>query len=86
MSRLEVKKAMGFFGVQLLLNVSWSIAFFGFHSPFYGFAVIVLLWVAVLATILAFYKISKIAGLLLLPYFLWGTFASILNFLILVLN
>jgi tryptophan-rich sensory protein len=85
-SKPEIKRAVGFFGAQLLLNVLWSVAFFGFHSPFYGFVVIALLWVAVLTTMVVFYKISKIAGLLLLPYFLWGTFASILNFSILLLN
>jgi len=85
-SRPENKRAMGLFGIQLVLNVLWSVAFFGTHSPLYGFVVIVALWVAVLATMILFYRITKVAALLLLPYLLWGTFASILNFSILLLN
>jgi tryptophan-rich sensory protein len=85
-SRLGAGRALGFFGVQLALNVLWSIVFFGMQSPLFGFVVIVLLWVAVLATMVLFYGISKGAGLLLLPYFLWGSFASVLNLSILILN
>jgi tryptophan-rich sensory protein len=82
----EAKRAMGLFGVQLALNVLWSVTFFGMQSPLYGFFVIVLLWVAVLATMVVFYRISKGAGILLLPYLLWGSFASVLNLSILILN
>jgi tryptophan-rich sensory protein len=85
-SRLGAGRALGLFGVQLALNVLWSIVFFGMQSPLFGFAVIVVLWVAVLATMVLFYGISKGAGLLLLPYFLWGSFASVLNLSILILN
>lgn len=86
LGRPEAKKAKGLFGVQLALNVLWSVTFFGMQSPLYGFFVIVLLWVAVLATMAVFYRISKGAGILLLPYFLWGSFASVLNLSILILN
>lgn len=82
----QIKKAVSVFGIQLALNVLWSLTFFGTQSPFYGFIVIVLLLIALLATMVMFYRISKTAGLLLLPYLLWGSFATILNLSILLLN
>jgi benzodiazapine receptor len=81
-----IKKAVSLFGTQLALNMLWSVAFFGLRSPLYGLFVIVLLWAAVLATIAVFHRISRTAAMLLIPYFLWGSFASVLNFSILVLN
>jgi benzodiazapine receptor len=81
-----IRKAVSLFGAQLVLNMLWSIAFFGLRSPLYGLFVIVLLLAAVLATIAVFYTISRTATILLIPYFLWGTFASVLNYSILVLN
>jgi benzodiazapine receptor len=81
-----IRKAVSLFGAQLVLNVLWSIAFFGLRSPLYGLFVIVLLSAAVLATIAVFYRISRTAAILLIPYFLWGSFASVLNYSILVLN
>jgi len=86
LGRHDVRRAVTFFGIQLALNILWSVVFFGMRSPLYGFVIIVLLWVTLLATIVMFYKISKTAGVLLIPYFLWGSFASILNLSILVLN
>lgn len=80
------KNAVSLFGTQLALNMFWSVAFFGLRSPLYGLFVIVLLWAAVLATIAVFYRISRTAAMLLIPYFLWGSYASALNFSILVLN
>lgn len=70
---------MTLFVVQLVLNVAWSIIFFGLHRP--GLAVfdIVALWVAIIATIVAFWRISMTAGVLMLPYLAWVTFASVLN-------
>jgi benzodiazapine receptor len=81
-----IKKAVSLFGTQLALNMLWSVAFFGLRSPLYGLFAIVLLWAAVLATIAVFHRISRTAAMLLIPYFLWGSFASVLNFSILVLN
>ncbi len=82
----RVKTALIIFCVQLLFNISWSVAFFGFKSPLLGFIVIVMLWFAIIWTILSFFKISNWAGGLLLPYLLWVSFASILNFSIWRLN
>lgn len=74
------------FAIQLLLNVLWSFAFFGLRSPLAGLVVIVLLWLAILATILSFYRVSPTAAYLLVPYVLWVSFAAILNFSIWWLN
>jgi len=72
--------------IQLLLNFSWSIVFFGFHSITGGLLVIILLWMTILLNIRWFSKISKTASWLLLPYFLWVSFAAILNYGIFTLN
>ncbi len=82
----KVKEALIYFTVQLILNFLWSVFFFGLHSPLLAFVDIVLLWLAILLTILKFYKISKSAAYLLIPYLLWVTFASILNLSIVLLN
>ncbi len=82
----NVRKAILIFGVQLALNVLWSLLFFGLKSPFYALLEIVILWLAILLTIIEFYKISKKAALLLVPYLLWVSFASILNFYVWMLN
>lgn len=78
--------ALGWFGAQLALNLTWSAAFFAGRSPAWGYAVILLLWLAIIATIWVFSRISRAAALLLLPYLAWVTFASTLNFSILSLN
>jgi len=74
------------FGVQLFLNLLWSVLFFGLKSPIYGLIGIIILWFAVLLTIVKFYKISKTAAYLMIPYILWVSFASFLNYLIFILN
>src|SRR3989338_2977699 len=95
----EIKVALTLFGIQLILNTLWSIIFFGLHSPGGAFVEIVFLWFAILATIIAFGKISppsssiwttnghgKLAAWLLAPYILWVSFAAYLNFTIWSLN
>ncbi len=67
------------FGVQLCLNTAWSALFFGERNPGIAFADIVLLWFAILATIIAFRRESNLAALLLFPYFAWVSFATALN-------
>jgi len=86
LERKDVKIAIGVFGVQLFLNAIWSIIFFGLHSPGWALVNIVLLWLAIVWTIIVFYKISKPAAYLLLPYILWVSFAAYLNYTIWVLN
>jgi len=74
------------FAVQLVLNALWSFIFFGLRSPFWGFVEITMLWLAILAVILLFWKFSRYAALLLVPYLLWVSFAAILNFSLWRLN
>jgi translocator protein len=75
----DIALAQTLFVVQLVLNVLWSLAFFGLRSPFAGLVVIALLWLAILATIVAFAQASVLAAAILVPYLLWVTFASFLN-------
>ncbi len=82
----RVKTALSYFLAQLLLNVLWSVAFFGLKSPLSGVLVIAGLWVAILVTILKFFGISRVAGILFLPYIMWVTFAAALNVSVWILN
>jgi translocator protein len=74
------------FSLQLLLNFLWSVIFFGFHFPLLAFLDIVFLWVSILFLIIKFWKVSKPASYLLMPYLLWVSIASVLNAAIVVLN
>ena len=84
--RKEVKMALGVFGIQLSLNSVWSIIFFGLQNPGWALVDIVFLWLAIVWTMVVFYKISRPAAYLLVPYLLWVSFASYLNYSIWVLN
>lgn len=84
--RKDVKMALGVFGIQLFLNAIWSIIFFGLQSPGWALVDIVLLWLAIVWTMVVFYKISKSAAWLLVPYILWVSFAAYLNYAIWALN
>lgn len=74
-----VKKALGFFAIQLGLNALWSYLFFGLHNPLLALAEILLLWMMIFETYNQFKKINKVAGFLLIPYLAWVSFATILN-------
>lgn len=80
------KKPFFAYFVQLTLNLLWSFLFFGFKSPLAGFICIVFLWFTIIWNIVEFYKVKKISGILLVPYLLWVSFASVLNFYIFILN
>ena len=67
------------FYVQLALNFAWSLLFFGLHSPALALIDIVAMWVAILLTLLAFWKVDRRAGWLLVPYLAWVSFAGVLN-------
>jgi len=75
----EVKKALGFFLIQLALNAIWSYLFFGLKNPMLALIEIALLFLMIYETYLKFIKINKIAGYLLIPYMGWVAFAAILN-------
>ncbi len=81
-----MKIALGIFAASLIANVAWSIIFFGASNPYYALIDIFLLWVLVLLMIVAFYRISKPAAHLLLPYVCWVSFAMYLNYMIYALN
>ncbi|MBO8130879.1 MAG: tryptophan-rich sensory protein [Candidatus Marinimicrobia bacterium] len=80
------KPALLIYAIQLILNLFWPFFFFILKNPMLAFIDIVLLWIAIIATIVIFNKISTITTYLLLPYLLWVSFASILNFSIMILN
>ncbi len=80
------KVSLIWFWIQLILNSTWSIAFFGLRSPVLAFIIIVLLWVGIFKTIMDFRKVNKKASYLLYPYLVWVSFASILNLSIVLLN
>ena len=82
----EKSRAMWLFAAQLALNAVWSPVFFGTHSIGNALAIIVLLWAAIVLTILVFKKISRPAAWLLAPYILWVSFAAYLNYAIWSLN
>lgn len=80
------KMALVFFGVQLALNTLWSVLFFGLQSPGLALINIILMVVAIKITMLLFWRVSRVATWLLLPYLLWVSFATYLNAAIWYLN
>jgi translocator protein len=71
---------LALFLVQLALNAAWSPLFFGLQWPGVAFAEILLLWLAILATLVTFLRVNQVAGWLLAPYLAWVSFAAVLNF------
>ena len=80
------KLPLALFAIQLALNSLWSVLFFGFQRPGVAANEIVLLWAAILATLIAFWGCSRWAGLLLVPYLTWVSFAVALNWAIWRMN
>lgn len=76
----EARASRVLFGIQLVLNTLWSYVFFGRRSPAWALVEIGFLWAAIVATILTFSKVSKMTTLLMLPYLLWTSFATVLNY------
>lgn len=81
-----VRRALALFGLQLALNLTWSVMFFGLRQIGWGLVDIVLLWAAIAATTVAFWRVERLAGLLMLPYLAWVGFAGVLNLAIWRLN
>lgn len=81
-----VKAALAFFAIQLILNGLWSVLFFGMRMPGLAFLEILVLWVAIGVTLVLFWRVTPVAGMLLLPYQAWVTFAAVLNGAIWILN
>lgn len=84
--RVGVGRAATLFGIQLLLNLAWSPIFFDLHSVGGALILIIVLWLMIGWTIAAFWSVRDIAGALLMPYWLWVTFAAALNAAIWRLN
>jgi len=77
---------LNIFFTQLFANLIWSLFFFGLRGPFWALIDIIVLWLAILVNIIVFYRVSKPAGILLVPYILWVSFAALLNFYLYILN
>ncbi|MBP3329821.1 MAG: tryptophan-rich sensory protein [Clostridia bacterium] len=82
----DKRTALTIYGVQLFFNFLWSIIFFNREDFLFAFIWLVALWALIIANIILFYRISKPAGIMLIPYLLWVTFAAYLNFAIYLLN
>lgn len=74
------------FAIQFTLNLCWSYIFFNLHSTGWAFIEIILMWLFILSMIISFYRVNKTAGILQIPYLIWVSFASILNYNIYILN
>lgn len=73
-------KALVFYGVQLVFNFFWSILFFKYSLYLWAFIELVAMWLTIIITSVLFFRISNPAGILMIPYILWSTFAGYLNF------
>jgi translocator protein len=80
------RKSLQLFGIQLALNFGWSFIFFGWHNPELALTEILVLLVTLGWTIKSFWKLNRQAAYLLIPYLIWVSFASVLNFFIVRLN
>jgi translocator protein len=80
------KKPLSLFFIQMILNLSWSLTFFRFNSLSFALLVILLLWIAVGINVLMFFQVRRSAGILMLPYWAWITFATALTYSYRVLN
>jgi len=82
----DVRVALGLFVAQFVLNLAWSPAFFGLESPVLGLVVIVPLWVAIVGTMGASWRVDRRVALLLVPYLVWVSYATALNYALYALN
>jgi tryptophan-rich sensory protein len=80
------RTAIAVFGLQLLLNGTWSWLFFGLQRPALALAEILVLWLLILASTVLFWRVRPLAGALLLPYLAWVGFAAVLNAALVRLN
>jgi benzodiazapine receptor len=75
----RIAAPMALFTIQLILNAAWSIVFFGQRQVGFSMVIIVLLWLAILLTLISFWRVNRVAGWLLVPYLAWVSYASTLN-------
>ncbi|UOK43481.1 MULTISPECIES: TspO/MBR family protein [Flavobacterium] len=86
LDKINVRKGLQFFAIQLGLNILWTYIFFGLHNPLLALAEIALLWLMIFETYVVFKRVDKMASMLLLPYLAWVSFAAVLNAAIFWLN
>jgi len=79
--KLDKKKLILIFGINLILNAFWSFLYFKMQNPLYAFFDLILIWISILGMIFVTYKINKKSSYLLVPYLLWVSFAGILNWM-----
>lgn len=82
----KLDSSLLFYGAQLVFNFCWSLIFFNFREYFAAFIWLIVLLVLIAVTMLKFFRINKLAGWLLVPYFSWVCFAGYLNFMVWRLN
>ena len=82
----KTRRAMWLFWINLFFNASWSIIFFGLHNPGLAFVNIIIIWLLIIILMFKFWPINKWSTYLLIPYFIWVSFASVLNYFIWYLN
>ena len=82
----KARLPVAIYAVQLFLNFMWPIFFFSFKAYLFSFIWLLLLWAFVIAMIIVFYKVNRLAGILQIPYLLWLTFAAYLNLGVFLLN
>lgn len=85
-TKKDTKAPLAIFFTQLVLNLLWPAIFFGLHQYFWAFIEILALLMTIIITMLSFYKKSKTSAYLLVPYLLWVSFATILNYIIFIIN
>jgi len=79
--RKKKKQIIFLFGLNFLLNILWSILFFGMQNPMLAYFDLIILWISIIMMITATYKIDRRSAYLLMPYLLWVSFAGLLNYL-----
>ena len=84
--QMRIRRAIVLYGIQLAFNFLWPVFFFGLSAYLFAFVWLLALWGLILATAVAFHRISNIAGWLMIPYLVWVTFAGYLNLGIYLLN
>ncbi|MEO0098315.1 MAG: TspO/MBR family protein [candidate division WOR-3 bacterium] len=82
----KIRSLLTIYFLQLFFNLLWSFFFFTLKNPLLAFCEIIILWFLILINIIAFFKVRKVAGYLLIPYLLWVSFALVLNFYLYLLN
>ena len=79
-------EALILYGVQLFVNVGWSVIFFDFGAFWLAFFWLMLLWVLIIFTVWRFFHVNKVAAWMMVPYLLWVTFAAYLNLAVAIIN